>query len=131
MTLATAASMQRVAWDPLERWSAAIGGFQPAANRGELVVMDTASGARLFGLERVAASRFDFGADGAFLAAIREWDDALQRGELVLTGTGGPVPWTAITIDEDVTFCLGPKGGRVIYGVRGGGRDGLWLGGPP
>jgi hypothetical protein len=131
-SLARSASTQRIAWDPLlERWSAGIGSFEPAGNRGELVVKDTTTGAQVLTEQRVAASWFDFGVDGATLAAIREWDDALQRGELVLADTLAPPPWTAATIDEDVTFFLGPKGDRVIYGVRGAGRDGLWLGGLP
>jgi hypothetical protein len=130
-TLATSGSMQRISWDRLERWVAAVGSFQPAANRGDLIVMDTATGTQLFAAHRVAGLWFGFGADGTSLAAIRDWDDALQRGELVLVlaTTSGASPWAEAPIDEDVTFYLEPRGGRVIYGVRGSGRDGLWLGG--
>ena len=130
--LATSASMQRIAWDPLERWAAGIGSFEPAANRGELVVKATSDGAQITLREpAVAASWFEFGVDGAALAAIRGWDDGLQLGELVLVDTAAVVPWTPVAIDVDVTFYLPPKGRSVIYGVRGGGRDGLWLGGLP
>jgi hypothetical protein len=129
--LATSASMQQIAWDPLERWVGGIGSFEPATNRGELLVKETATGAQVFSEERVGATSFDFGIDGASLAAIREWDDALQRGELVVVSTGGAAPWTAKVVDEDVTFSLPPRAGRAVYGVRGRGRDGLWLGGTP
>ena len=128
-TLATSGSMQQISWDRLERWVAALGGFQPSANLGDLIVMETATGTQLFADHRVAGRWFGFGADGASLAAIREWDDALQRGELVLATTSGASPWAETPIDADVTFYLEPRGGRVIYGVRGAGRDGLWLGG--
>lgn len=129
--LATSASVQRIAWDPLERWAGGLGSFEPAANRGVLVVEDTTTGSQVFSEERIGASSFGFGVDGAALAAIREWDEALQRGELVLVPTGGAAPWTAHAVDENVTFFLPPRNGRAVYGVRGGGRDGLWLGGAP
>ncbi len=128
-TLATSGSMQRISWDRLERWVAAVGSFQPAANLGDLIVMDIATGTQLFSDHRVAGLWFGFGADGTSLAAIRNWDDALQRGELVLAMTSGASPWAEAPIDEDVTFFTEPRGGRVIYGVRASGRDGLWLGG--
>lgn len=130
--LATNASVQRVAWDPLERWVAGIASFEPAANRGELVVKDTGpAAAQLFTLARAGATSFAFADDGSTLAAVGEWDDALQRGDLVLAETGAAASWTGARIDGDVTFCLPPRGHRVIYGVRGAGRDGLWLGGAP
>jgi hypothetical protein len=130
--LATSASVQRVAWDPLERWVAGLASFDPASNRGTLAVRSTAGGPDLLAgaLQRVGGSSFDFG-DGQALAAIREWDDALGRGELVLVPTSGAAQWLPSAIGTDVTFFLQPTGGRIIYGVRGGGRDGLWLGGAP
>ncbi len=131
--LASSASVQRIAWDPQEQWVAGIGSFDAASNRGDLAVKGTADGKDLIAqpLQRVGASAFDFGVDGQALVAIREWDDALQRGELVLLLTSGATAWQPTAIDFDVTFYLPPHGGRVIYGVRGGGRDGLWLGGTP
>ncbi len=129
--LASSGSMQWIGWDPRERWVAGLGGFQPAGNYGDLLVRDTATGALVFSDHRVAGLWFDFGDDGTWLAAIRNWDEALQRGELVLAPTTVAPPWTANPLDEDVTFYLRPRGGRLIYGVRGGGRDGLWLGGAP
>jgi len=131
--LVSNASVQRIAWDPQDQWVAGIGSFDPASNRGDLVVKGTAAGQDLLGqpLQRVGASAFDFGVDGQALVAIREWDDALRRGELVLVPTSGATAWQPTAIDSEVTFYLPPRGGRVIYGVRGGGRDGLWLGGAP
>jgi hypothetical protein len=129
-TLATSASMQRVAWDPAGRFVAGIGAFAPASNRGELEVAST-SGARLATVSGASALRFDFGGDGAYLAALADWDDGLQRGELVMLPTSGGAAWSPQVIDQDVTFFLRPVGASVIYGVRGGGRDGLWLGVSP
>jgi hypothetical protein len=126
-TVATNGSMQWIAWDPLERWVAALADFDDAANAGRLVVRDTATGAALpFSAERVSPFWFDFGAGGELLAAIRGWDDALQRGELVLARSGD---WAAapVVVSRDVTSYLPPVGGRIVYAVRGSGRDGLWL----
>jgi hypothetical protein len=33
----------------------------------------------------------------------------------------------AASVASGVTSFLAPRGGRVIYAVRGSGRDGLWL----
>jgi hypothetical protein len=129
LVLATGASAQWIGWDPQEHFVAGLGAFRPAANAGQLSVLDLATGGEVFA-ERgdVGGVWFDFGEDGVSLALLRGWDDALQRGELVLVPTA---TWSRVAIDRDVTFYLRPSGGRVLYGVRGGGRDGLWLGGAP
>jgi uncharacterized protein YfaP (DUF2135 family) len=86
-------------------------------------------------IDGVSAQRFGFGEgfgeDGGHLAALRSWDDALQRGELVLVPTEGDHAWQPTRVDGDVTFHLPPRGNRVVYGVNGNGRDGLWLGVAP
>jgi hypothetical protein len=125
-TLAARGSMQWIAWDPLERWAGALAEFDSAANAGRLEVRDTATGTRVFSAERVAPFWFDFGAGGETLAVLRGWDDALQRGELVLAGSAD---WTAapVVVSRDVTSYLAPVGRRIVYAVRGGGRDGFWL----
>jgi hypothetical protein len=128
--LASEGSFQWFAWDPDESLVGALSDFAPALGSGTLVVRDTA-GHPLFSQLRVGATHFDFGDDGAVLAFLREWDDALQRGELAATSTTGPRAWQAETIDRDVTFYLQARGERIVYGVRGGGRDGLWLGALP
>ena len=125
-TLAAQGSMQWLAWDPLERFVGALAAFDPAANAGRLEVRDTATGALRFSAERVSPFWFDFGADGATLAAIRGWDDAMQRGELVVV-PAGDLSAAPTAVSSDVTSYLPPRGGRVVYAVRGGKRDGLWL----
>jgi hypothetical protein len=118
--------MQWIAWDPLERWVGALAAFDPAANAGRLEVRDTSTAALVFSAERVSPFWFDFGSRGETLAVIRGWDDALQRGELVLARSAD---WAAapVVVSRDVTSYLLPRGGRIVYAVRGGGRDGLWL----
>ncbi len=128
--LANQGSFLWFAWDPGESRVGALSQFEPARNSGTLVVRDTA-GNPLYSQARVGSARFDFGDDGQILAALGEWDDALQRGELVVASTGGAQAWQPSSLDEGVSFYLRPRGKRIIYGVRGGGRDGLWLGAAP
>jgi hypothetical protein len=124
VTIATRGSMGRIAWDPLGRLVAAVAELDPASNTGRLEVRRAVDGALLHAFERSSPFGFAFGAEGDDLAALRGWDDALGRGELVLqrVGAGGPV-----VVSRDVTAVLAPSRGRMIYVVRGGGRDGLWL----
>jgi hypothetical protein len=42
--------------------------------------------------------------------------------------TEGGRAWSAAAIDRDVTCMIPFVGGRVIYCVRGSGREGLWSG---
>jgi hypothetical protein len=125
VTIAARGSMQRIAWDPVGRLVAAVAELDPASNSGRLEVRRAADGGLLHAFERASPFGFAFGAGGDELAALRGWDDALGRGELVLQRIGsadGPV-----VVSPDVTAFLAPSGGRMIYVVRGGGRDGLWL----
>jgi hypothetical protein len=125
VSVAARGSMQRVAWDPLGRLVAAIADLDPASNSGRLEVRSAADGLLLHAFERSSPFGFAFGVEGRDLAAIRGWDDALGRGELVLQPLAGAAAPTVVS--RDVTAFLAPAGGRMIYVVRGGGRDGLWL----
>jgi hypothetical protein len=130
-TLASDASLEKVAWRPDEAFVAGIGAFDPGRDSGDLVVK-TAAGADPAPqpiARGVSATWFGFTEDGATLAAIRDWDAGLQRGELVAIPTtpGGWVPVPLPSGDgRNATFFL-TRGGRVMYGVRGEARDGLWL----
>jgi hypothetical protein len=122
-TVATSASMQSIAWDPGERFVGALSAFDAAANAGRLEVRDLASPeAALLSLERVPPFGFGFGDDGT-VAAIGGWNDALLQGELVVERPGA----SPASVAAGVTSFVAPRGGRVIYAVRGGGRDGLWV----
>ena len=122
-TVATSASMQSIAWDPGERFVGALSAFDAAANAGRLEVRDLASPqTALLSVERVPPSGFAFGDDGT-VAAVSGWNDALLQGELVVQRPGA----AAASVASGVTSFLAPRGGRVIYAVRGSGRDGLWL----
>jgi len=104
------------------------GGFRPAANAGQLVVASTATGAVLARPgAAVPPGGFRFG-DGGALAFLDGWDDGLQRGALWLAAPADSPP---ARLDLGVSFFTPPRGGRVLYGVRGGLRGGLWLGGGP
>ena len=128
--LASGGSFQWFVWDPHENLVGALSEFAPALGSGTLVVRDTAGNA-LFSQPRVGSTGFEFGDDGSVLALLRDWDDALQRGELAAAATAGAQAWQPAALDRDVTFYLQPRGKRIVYGVRGGGRDGLWLGTAP
>lgn len=122
-TVATAASMQSIAWDPGERFVGTLSSFDAAANAGRLEVRGLASPQTpLLSVERVPPFGFAFGDDGT-VAAVGGWNDALLQGELMVQRPGG----AAASVASGVTSFLAPRGGRVIYAVRGGGRDGLWL----
>jgi len=78
----------------------------------------------------VSARWFGFTDDGAALAAIRGWDAGRGLGELVLVPTSGAGAWTAAPLEGGAGLgatSFVTSNGRVLYGVRGGGRDGLWL----
>jgi hypothetical protein len=132
-TLAADASFERVAWAPDEGFVAAIGAFDPARGSGALVVKrapdgaDAAPGPLAGG---VSTRWFGFTDDGAALAAIRGWDAGRGSGELVLLPTSGTAAWTAAPLAGGAGFgatSFVTSNGRVLYGVRGDGRDGLWL----
>ncbi len=79
---------------------------------------------------RASATWFDFTADGSALITIRDWDGGLQRGELLVVPTAGAAAWQPQALphgDGDGATFFRVRGGRVIYGVRGGAHDGLWL----
>ena len=116
-----------VAWDPGDRYVAALEAFQPALDVGQLVVRPTGGGTALITLEDVGLGAFGFTPDGGALWALRGWDDALQRGELVLAPTGGAAAWQPTPVATDVTAVASSDRGAVVYAVRGGGRDGLWI----
>jgi hypothetical protein len=132
-TVAADASFERVAWAPDEGFVAAIAAFDPARGSGALVVKrapdgaDAAPGPRADG---VSARWFGFTDDGAALAAIRGWDAGRERGELVLLPTSGAGAWRAAPLAGGAgvgATSFVTSNGRVLYGVRGDGRDGLWL----
>jgi hypothetical protein len=131
-TLATDASFEKVAWHPDEAFVAAIGGFDPGRNSGELVVKraDGTEAAPSPLARGVNASWFGFSDDGSLLAAIRDWDDGLLRGELVTMPTLGEGAWAPTALPggagKNATFFV-TQGSRVVYGVRGDALDGLWL----
>jgi hypothetical protein len=122
-TAATLGSMQSLQWDPSERWVAAVAAFDAAANAGRLEVRDTSTGALVFSADGVPPAGFSLG-DGSAVAAVRAWDDALLRGELVVQPLGAA--GDAIVAPQ-VTSFLAPVRGRVVYVARGAGLDGLWL----
>jgi len=104
------------------------GAFRPAASAGQLLVSSTATGAVLGRPgAAVAPGGFQFG-DGGVLAFLASWDDGLQRGTLTLAA---PSAYHPVEVDAGVSFFTPPRGGRVLYGIRGGARGGLWLGGAP
>ncbi|MFL5302684.1 MAG: hypothetical protein ACJ79R_20330, partial [Anaeromyxobacteraceae bacterium] len=109
------------------------GAFDPARSSGALVVKrapDGADAAPAPLAEGVSARWFGFTDDGATLAAIRGWDAGRELGELVLLPTAGAAAWTAVPLAGGAGLgatSFVTANGRVLYGVRGGGRDGLWL----
>jgi hypothetical protein len=133
--LAAGASLEHIAWDPApgEPLVAAIGAFDPGRDAGDLLVRRTADGVAP-GPEplarAVSATWFDFADDGSALFAIRGWDGALERGELVVVPTAGTEAWQPQVLPDGsgagaTSFSV--RGGRALYGVRGAAHDGLWL----
>jgi hypothetical protein len=127
--LGSQASIQRVAWASDDSAVAAVADLDLTTNSGRLVVAPTSGGGTWLEADRVGALAFAFGEPGygagRSIAALRAWNDALQRGELILAPVAAQASPQAV--DEDVTFFLPPRGGRILYAVRGGGRDGIWL----
>jgi hypothetical protein len=125
ITLATKASNQYVAWDPNETAVGGLQNYDANTDTGHLVVKSLPAGTTLFEADKVTSYWFDFGVDGQSMAVIQNWNATVGRGDLILIPAGGGTP---TAIDSDVPFYALPRGKRVVYMVRGGGRDGLYLG---